>query len=84
MKRKLDIFDLYDMGIEYHDFQRVTKRDTKEKGYRYTLSKPLTDSQREQVMRYKNVILGGSCHYKYAPEIRYETLILMDKCIKTA
>ena len=67
-------------GIDYHDFQRV-KNTAGEYGYRYVLDKPLTAAQLEAVNGYKNTVVGG-CRHRYAPEIQYTTLILLDKCRK--
>lgn len=79
-KQKMSLYDMDDLNIHYHDFQRVTNAEGL-KGYRYTLDKPLTAEQLQAVNSYKNTIVS-SCYYKYAPEIQYTTLILTDKCIK--
>lgn len=79
-KQKMSLYDMNNLNIHYHDFQRVKNADGL-KGYRYTLDKPLTAEQLQAVNSYKNTIVS-SCYYKYAPEIQYTTLILTDKCIK--
>ena len=68
-----------ELGIIYHNFSRVKNKN--DRGWRYTLSKPLTETQREELMKSKNVILG-SATYRYAPEIVYNTVILLDNNIK--
>lgn len=80
MKRvKMNLSDLYHLHIEYHASQRV-KHNLHGYGTRFILSKPLTDEQLTAVIHFKNT-LCGNCHYKYAPEIKYNTLTLYDKCI---
>ena len=63
----------------YHDFHRVKDVDGN-KGFRYILNKPLTDERRNQLYAFSNVRIS-SCVHKYAPEIRYDTVILLDKCL---
>ena len=71
-----------ELGIIYHNFSRVKNKTNKnDRGWRYTLSKPLTEIQRDELLRSKNVILG-SATYRYAPEIVYNTVILLDNNIK--
>ena len=79
MRRKASILDLMKLGVEYFKFERVKNSEGK-KGTRYTLEKPLTDSQHEHLSKFKNVILS-SCNYRYAPEIQHQTVILLDKCL---
>ena len=81
MKRqKMNFSDLVNMNIEYHAFQRV--HDTMgNRGTRYVLSKPLTAEQIEIINNFKNTVVS-SCKYRYAPEIQYSTLIILDKCKK--
>lgn len=78
-KVKLYMQDLYNMGIDWSESQRVVNAKGT-KGYRYILTKKLTDTQKSEIIRYKNVIIS-SCQYKYAKEITYDTIILLDKCI---
>lgn len=68
--------DLSKNNIFYHAFQRIKTIDNK-KGYRYIIDKPLTDETRRELLKFKNVILS-SCTLKYAPEIKYDTIILID------
>lgn len=79
-RKKMNLSDMLSAGIEYHNFQRV-KNTAGEKGWRYILDKPLTAAQLEIVNGYRNTVVGG-CHYRYAPEIQYTTLIILDKCKK--
>ena len=70
---------LNSIGNGYHNFSRV--RGDKGSGYRYTLSKPLTDEQKDYLSKYSNVDFG-TAQYKYAPEIKYSTVILLDRMNK--
>lgn len=72
----LDFIKMSNAGIDYFDFQEV-KKDGK-CGYRYLLCRPLTDPQREFLSQYSNVIIG-TARNRYAPEIRHDTVILMDE-----
>ena len=81
LKSKMTLGDIVEAGIEYCAFQRIRNLDGVS-GYRYILDKPLTKSQKEFVSKFKNTIVS-SCGYRYAPEIRHETLTLFDKCIST-
>ena len=81
MKRqKMNFYDLIDMNINYHDFQQVHD-NAGNKGTRYILSNMLTDEQIAKINSFKNTIIS-TCQYRYAPEIKYQTLIILDKCIK--
>lgn len=81
MKRiKARFSDLIGLDIEYHAFQGVRRNDGV-KGTRFVLSKPLSDAQREKLSAFRNVVFS-SCALKYAPEIRYETLIILDKVVQ--
>lgn len=80
MKRiKANVSDLYNLGIDYHAFQRVKRADGTT-GTRFVLDKPLTPDQRDALSKFRNVVFS-SCSLRYAPEIRYKTIILTDKCI---
>lgn len=82
MKRiKARFSDLIDLDIEYHAFQRV-KRCDGVTGTRFVLSKPLSDTQRKKLSAFRNIVFS-SCAHKYAPEIRYETLIILDKVLQS-
>ena len=74
-KNKLTFSKMIEMGIEYFDFQDVSKGE--KTGTRYILDKPLTMLQRAKLQEYSNVIIS-SCSYKYAPEITHDTIILLD------
>ena len=76
---KCNLDDLFNMDIQYFDFYRVYDKN-ENGGYRYMLCNPLTDEQRAALKQFKNVSIG-SCHYRYAPEIKHDTLVLFDKCI---
>lgn len=71
---------LESIGNSYHTFNRVSRTDDSKKysGYRYTLSNPLTDEQVAELSQYSNVEFGKA-QYKFAPEINYSTVILIDK-----
>lgn len=70
---------LNSIGNGYHNFSRV--KGDNGSGYRYTLSKPLTDEQKDYLSKYSNVDFG-TAQYKYAPEIKYSTVILLDRMNK--
>ena len=66
---------------EYFDFQRIQRADGL-KGWRYLLDRPLTPEEREELpRRWRNLELSGARH-RYAPEIRYDAVILWDKCVR--
>lgn len=79
-RKKANIYDLINNNIDYFAFQRV-KNSKGEPGYRYILDKELNEKQKNVLQQFKNVIIS-SCQYKYAPEIKHTTIILLDKCIK--
>ena len=64
----------------YHTFNRVSKTENGKKytGYRYTLTNPLTDEQSAELSQYSNVEFGKA-QYRFAPEINYATIILIDR-----
>lgn len=76
---KANATDLYKLGIDYHAFQRVRRADGTA-GTLFVLDRPLTPGQRDALAKFRNVIFS-ECSLRYAPEIRYETVILTDKCI---
>lgn len=79
MRKRRKLYHFSDMvkdKIDFFDFSRVVNGNGA-KGTRYTLSNRLTDEQREKLSKYDNVIMS-ECHYKYAQELRYDTLILLD------
>ena len=77
-RKKMQLSDLIAANINYFAFSRV-KNAAGVKGWRYVLEKPLTTEQLEAVKKYNNVILS-SCAYRYAPELTYSTIIILDKC----
>lgn len=77
---KLNMYDLYDMGIDWFESHRVHDKDNNY-GTRFVLDKQLSSNQLDTINNYKNVIIS-ECYYRYAPEIKHTTIILMDKCIK--
>ena len=80
MKRsKMNLSDMELHKIYYHASQRIKNRDGIH-GTRYILSAPLTPDQIAVIVHFKNTLVS-SCSYRYAPEIKYDCLILFDKCI---
>lgn len=75
----VDYLDSIDNG--YTGFAKVT--GNKGSGYRYTLSSKLTREQHDYLAQYDNVDFG-TAQYKYAPEIKYDTVILLDRMSKTS
>lgn len=80
MKRKLQLFDMIRAGVDYIAYQRV-KDQAGNMGYRYILDKPLSAEQKEYIIGFQNVIVSSAA-YKYAPEIKHDVIILLDKCRK--
>ena len=78
-RKKASILDLIRLNVDYFKFERVKNAEGK-RGTRYTLEKPLTDSQLEYLSQFKNVITS-SCTYRYAPEIQHQVVIILDKCL---
>lgn len=79
-RKKMLLSDMINNGINYFNFNRV-KNNSGVRGWRYILDKPLTKEQITFILNFKNVVIG-ECNYKYAPELKYNTLIIFDKCIK--
>lgn len=75
----VDYLDSINNG--YTGFAKVT--GNKGSGYRYTLSNKLTREQHDYLAQYDNVDFGTS-QYKYAPEIKNDTVILLDRMPKTS
>ena len=75
----VDYLDSIDNG--YTGFAKVT--GNKGSGYRYTLSNKLTREQHDYLAQYDNVDFGIA-QYRYAPEIKYDTVILLDRMSKTS
>lgn len=70
----------------YIDFNRVrfynTAKNRNYYGYCYLIQLPLTMSQRVELEKYSNVELS-TAQYKYAPELKYDTVIIMNNTINT-
>lgn len=85
MKRqKMNLSDMLNIGIEYHAFARVYSPVTSKKknlGTLYVLSKPLTEDQKTFVLGWKNTTIG-TAQSKSAPEIKYNTVTVWDKCLR--
>ena len=75
-RKKASILDLIRLNVEYFKYEHVKNSEGK-KGTRYTLEKPLTDSQLEYLSQFKNVILS-TCNYRYAPEIEHQVVIILE------
>lgn len=81
MKRqKMQLFDIIALGIDYHAFQRVKDRNGN-RGTRYILSTQLTPEQIAAVNRFKNTVISSAMQ-RYAPEIKYQTIIILDRIPK--
>lgn len=73
----VDYLDSINNG--YTKFSKV--KNDKGVGYRYNLKNKLTREQHSYLEQYDNVFFGEA-QYKYAPEIKYDTVILLDKMNK--
>lgn len=81
-RKKMTAYDLLNMECYFFEERKVHRLDDKTiKGIRYTLDNRLTDEQKEIILSYKNTEVG-TCHYRYAPEIKYDTVIILNKCIR--
>ena len=54
-RKKANVHDLYALDIPYFCFEPVINRVKNIKGTRYLLSKPLTETQKESIGKFKNV-----------------------------
>ena len=80
MKRiKANMGDLVAMGAGFYRSFRVKARGTY--GTAFVLEKALTAEQTKQLEAFKNVHTGIT-EEVCAPEIRHQTIVLFDKCIK--
>ena len=80
MKRiKANMGDLLEMGAGFYRSFRVKARGTY--GTAFVLEKALTAEQTKRLEAFKNVHTGTT-EYICAPEIRRQTIVLFDKCIK--
>ena len=75
----VDYLDSIDNG--YASFSKVN--GAKGIGYRYTLANKLTREQHDYLAQYDNIDFGEA-QYKYAPEIKYDTVVLLDRMNKSA
>ena len=73
----VDYLDSIDNG--YTGISKV--KNNKGVGYRYNLKNKLTREQHSYLEQYDNVFFGEA-QYKYAPEIKYDTVILLDRMNK--
>lgn len=78
-RRKMTVGDMVNARIDYHNFLRVKNKHGL-MGWRFILDRPLTPEQLQGLKRWENVTTGTAQH-KHAPEIKYNTLILWDKCL---
>lgn len=82
-RKKANVNDLFQMGIEWFDSQRCKRTDKTSKvitGTRFVLVKPMTDEQVFELGKFDNVIVGVAQH-RHAPEIQHQTVILTDVCL---
>ncbi len=82
-RKKANENDLFRMGIEWFDAHRCKRTDEAGKvirGTRYILEKPMTEHQEEYLKQFKNVVVS-TAKYRYAPEIKHQTIILTDVCL---
>lgn len=69
--------------VSYYDFYNtsVTKKDgTRIRGTMYKIDRMLTDKEKIELLKFKNVWLFVS-QCQYAPEIKRSCVFLGDKCI---
>ena len=75
-RRKLYHFEtMLKDGLTYFDCHAV-KSDDGKKGTRYLLCNKLTEAQKEHLQKFDNVVIS-SCYYRYAPELKHDTLIIL-------
>ena len=71
------------MGIGLVAVRRCMRTDKAGKvirGTRYILGKPMTKQQEEYIKQFKNVVIS-TAQYRWAPEIKHQTIILTDVCL---
>lgn len=61
-------------GINFFDCHPVIAPEG-QKGMRYILCDKLTQEQKDRINDYDNTYISY-CQYRYAPEIKYDTLII--------
>jgi len=82
MKRKK--FDILKQNeLKYSAFQRVTKNKSKNgvPFWMYRLTQVLSNEEQKALLEKHNNIAFGLAVHKYAPEIKYTTLLQFDKNI---
>lgn len=90
-KEKLDFYSfvkyLENINNSFYSHGRNTLERTLEdnsvikiRGFLYKISKPLTDEQKEYLLKFKNVKLFNS-QCQYAPEIKHNAVFIGDKKI---
>ena len=86
MKRRkmydLELFRFLEVNRKngFYDSSRI-KTKANVRGTLYKLCKPLTDNEKAELLKWKNVdICMTRC--EYAPEIRGSAVIIYDKCVR--
>lgn len=85
-KVKMNEWDFYHFleGINnsYYSFQRnaIIKEGKKIYGTLYKLSRPLSDNDKTELLKWKNIRLFIS-QCQYAPEIKNNAVFVADKCL---
>ena len=82
--KKLNLIDMDKEGLVYFAFSRVTAtRSRNGIGYFiYHLEKPLSENKQAILNAQYNNIAFGKSMYRYAPQVKYQTLLVFDKKIK--
>lgn len=70
---KAEIWDI----PSYHDCMEVIDKEGRD-GVRFVLNSRLTDQERKRLSGYDNFMGFGTCGYKYAPELGYDTVVFAD------
>ena len=70
---KAEIWDV----PSYHDYTEVIDKEGRH-GVRFVLNSRLTDQEREELSAYDNFMGFGTCGYRYAPELGYDTVVFAD------
>lgn len=79
-KRKMNFWILAEM-LDCIVGERRLKKHDGTKGWVYKLDRRLDDEERNIIMGYDNTDIGYIVS-EYAPELRYNAVILYDKCIR--
>ena len=82
--KKLNLVDMDKEGLIYVAFSRVTaSRSHNNIGYFiYRLEKPLSEKEQATLIAHYNNIAFSESMYRYAPQVKYQTLLVFDKNIK--